>query len=429
MDQTQRRTSRRPSIQSRVVGIDLTASGNFKTLADYGLQPNSVLNLQAPEPPPIVVEKKPTPPPTPEVKVEPVVVEPPKEKKKKKRKKKKVEAKPDKNFDFLDSDDDDKPKKKERTRSNAPRMKMPTRVRKRGPVEGANAAEDNGPKHGPNWLSQYYILNEDLRRKYTRLFDDIKDEHGEIDELTMIDALKRVNNNLISDEEVEYVRRMMQAYSIAAVDPNDHESPKPDPSQGFYVGEELFCVMAALSERVVGLEGVVRKSINTMDFESFEKKLLRARDLYTLNQNAEGIMEKDELMIMLDAGRLNEFYKGLVVETLIDKDDLNPGVDFLDFVAYVPLFTDIHDDITYNPIAAESRPLRNLLKEESQTNKFVREKEEKEAHRVYMKEKAAERENEDDDATNAKTSTNDGDNKDKDEDTTPKKKVTIHIDP
>lgn len=63
----------------------------------------------------------------------------------------------------------------------------------------------------------------------------------------------------------------------------------------------------------------------------------------------------DDLMIMLVAGRLEESNKTVILEGVLqgDKDTLG----FLDFVAYLPLFVNIHDDINAKPLTTTQRSL------------------------------------------------------------------------
>ena len=60
-------------------------------------------------------------------------------------------------------------------------------------------------------------------------------------------------------------------------------------------------------------------------------------------------------MIMLVAGRLEESNKTVILEGVLqgDKDTLG----FLDFVAYLPLFVNIHDDINAKPLTTTQRSL------------------------------------------------------------------------
>ena len=63
----------------------------------------------------------------------------------------------------------------------------------------------------------------------------------------------------------------------------------------------------------------------------------------------------DDLMIMLEAGRLEESNKTVILEGVVrcNKDTLG----FLDFVAYLPLFVNIHDDINAEPLTTKRRSL------------------------------------------------------------------------
>ena len=67
----------------------------------------------------------------------------------------------------------------------------------------------------------------------------------------------------------------------------------------------FFSVIAALSERVVGLEPIVKRLIDQMDFAAMHVKLQKAKDLfYLLDDHKEGFIRLDDLMIELRSGGL-----------------------------------------------------------------------------------------------------------------------------
>ena len=46
---------------------------------------------------------------------------------------------------------------------------------------------------------------------------------------------------------------------------------------------DMFCILSALSERIVALDSTVTRCLNKMDFVALKTKLQRARDLFFVN--------------------------------------------------------------------------------------------------------------------------------------------------
>ena len=63
----------------------------------------------------------------------------------------------------------------------------------------------------------------------------------------------------------------------------------------------------------------------------------------------------DALGIMLDAGRVVQADKNVVIDSLAKEGSTE--LTFLDFVAYLPLFVNIHDDIRRNTLTQTRRSL------------------------------------------------------------------------
>jgi hypothetical protein len=64
--------------------------------------------------------------------------------------------------------------------------------------------------------------------------------------------------------------------------------------------------------------------------------------------------------VILKAGRIAEEHEVEVLDTL--REQGKHHLTFIDFLAYVPLFVDIHDDINSNPTHQEKRQtVENLL--------------------------------------------------------------------
>ena len=104
-----------------------------------------------------------------------------------------------------------------------------------------------------------------------------RDGSGSLEQEELVAGLRSVNKNLISPKELEYVQVVMHT---ATGNENAHAS----------VGFELFSLMASLSERVVGLDSVVKRCIDSTDFEALRQKITKSKDLYFLNANKAGVM-------------------------------------------------------------------------------------------------------------------------------------------
>ena len=98
-----------------------------------------------------------------------------------------------------------------------------------------------------------------------------------------------------------------------------------------------------------------------MNFEALEKKMAKAKDLFWLNDpEKSGEIDLDTISIILKAGRIADEHEEEVMSKFTDAGMYT--LSFLDFLAYVPLFVDIHDDIHSNPTKTEKRGvMQNLM--------------------------------------------------------------------
>jgi Ca2+-binding EF-hand superfamily protein len=138
-----------------------------------------------------------------------------------------------------------------------------------------------GDKKAPvDFLAMHSILPPEKVAQYQTLFSQIDvDNSNSLDPGELTNALKVLNEHLISDKEIEYTMRileMMDKCGIAAKDPVTGEMA---------ITFEQFSVMAALSEKITALDKATKGVINDMDFEAMEKKMLKAKDLFFLNDD------------------------------------------------------------------------------------------------------------------------------------------------
>lgn len=114
------------------------------------------------------------------------------------------------------------------------------------------------------------------------------------------------------------------------------------------VNFRMFSVIAALSERVVGLDRMVRDMVNYTDFRAMETKMDACKHMfYLLDETRDGLVPMDNLMYQVRAGRISPEHEKVIIDRFSEDGKLY--VDFLDFLTYLLLFLEIHETINENP--------------------------------------------------------------------------------
>ncbi|XP_061482307.1 uncharacterized protein LOC133384403 isoform X2 [Rhineura floridana] len=167
------------------------------------------------------------------------------------------------------------------------------------------------------------------------------------------EALQDVNKCLVSPKEFSYIFHILEL-----------------PGQQYRLNLELFCIIAALSEKVTQLDPMIKKLINKLDFEALSIRIEKAKDLWHLLQDDEGGKEREtnrmsggsvsihSLALELAAGG---FSLEAINFALQKFNRTKAGVlSFLDFVTYIPLFVEIHEGIVQNPLSLIPNTIPNL---------------------------------------------------------------------
>ncbi len=88
------------------------------------------------------------------------------------------------------------------------------------------------------------------------MFDKLdRDGDGEISKLELEFGLKTINKNIITSQEVNFVDTVLEV------------------SQAVAINFHMFAVISALSERVVGLDAVMKGLIDKTDYSALQYKL------------------------------------------------------------------------------------------------------------------------------------------------------------
>eukprot|EP00035_Acanthoeca_spectabilis_P032893 m.21032 g.21032 ORF g.21032 m.21032 type:complete len:1607 (+) comp5648_c0_seq1:229-5049(+) len=191
-----------------------------------------------------------------------------------------------------------------------------------------------GGYHGSSaldYLSQFCILSDAQTAMYRKVFDHIDtdlDNMLSLDELQF--GIRTVNKNMISNREMTYIDTVLELRLVKEVN------------------FRMFSVIAALSERVVGLDRMVRGMVNSTDFRAMEAKMNACKQMfYLLDEKRDGLVPMDMLMYQVRAGRISPEHEKIIIDKF--SEDGKTYVDFLDFLTYLLLFLEIHDTINENP--------------------------------------------------------------------------------
>eukprot|EP00043_Microstomoeca_roanoka_P016890 m.174637 g.174637 ORF g.174637 m.174637 type:complete len:1017 (-) comp16541_c0_seq1:891-3941(-) len=192
------------------------------------------------------------------------------------------------------------------------------------------------------YACQYTILDPERVKYYLKVFRAVDVNHDQVlDHHELARGLRHINNNLITDREMDFVLRVLDVINSGMT----KDAMQKDRRISF----RLFSVVAALSERVTKLDSAVRNKIGTMDYRALEAKLRLAKHLFYVNDlRKNGTISIEALEIEMQAGNLKSSHRQEVLEQ-ITKEGLDE-LTFLDYLAYIPLFLDIHDAILDNPL-------------------------------------------------------------------------------
>jgi hypothetical protein len=220
-------------------------------------------------------------------------------------------------------------------------------------------AEDDaaaGTTSQGNLLAKYAIVAPSTREFYRSVFDQVVEDeqfgrvdHGGAEAIHqdhMIAALKQINKNLVNDKEIAYMMKILDIMADVT-----HMEGEPEDR---LISFDMFVSIAALSEKVSSLDKMVKHAINDMDFDALHVKMMKSKELFLLNDpGPDGCISLDSLTIALQTGRMEQSQIDGIRANFeaIGADSLS----FFDFLSYIPLFVDVHDAITEDPMAEEKR--------------------------------------------------------------------------
>lgn len=162
------------------------------------------------------------------------------------------------------------------------------------------------------------------------------------EELVM--ALRRVNNKLIGASEIKYIFYILDLLNPDAGEFHDFKS---------------FSAIAALSERVAPMERFIKGFVDQADFGSLRQKLEGAHHMFlNLFRGEDNIGAAGQLMAIPVDDLEYVFLAGGIADVpgilqALRDANMDP-LTYLDYLAYIPMFIDIHASVVSNPFKKDA---------------------------------------------------------------------------
>jgi len=113
---------------------------------------------------------------------------------------------------------------------------------------------------------------------------------------------------------------------------------------------KMFSVTTALCERVTVLDAFVKQLVEDLDLFDLECKLGMFRNMFFVTGDySVTFITADQLRIELKAGGLNQKQEDHVIGHIL-QSSVTGEISFLDYMAYLPLFLSIHQNICENAL-------------------------------------------------------------------------------
>lgn len=188
----------------------------------------------------------------------------------------------------------------------------------------------------------------EFRRQQSFLYKTLHpDPDEEMNREELEGALQIVNHNLLTENEFSYMYHILNLTGRRKIN------------------FKLFCVIAALSERITHMDPVIRELLNkekgwkreTNDYETLDVRMNRSKELFQLLDEGDSVpfgnALASSLAVELTAGGLSPELTNYVMSKF--NREGKGYVDFLDYVTYVPLFIEIHEKIIKDPLCSTVR--------------------------------------------------------------------------
>lgn len=185
-----------------------------------------------------------------------------------------------------------------------------------------------------DYIAQYRLVNRSHLEMYGRAFTlEDEDEDGLISYEQMLLALEGVPSVAgMSRKQLMFVLQVLELFP------------------GSRITFKMFSVTTALCEKVMTLDEFVRQLVEEIDLFELECKLDMFRKMFFVTGDySVNFITADQLRIELKAGGLNQQQENHVIGHILQSTQAWE-ISFLDYMAYLPLFLSIHQNICDNAL-------------------------------------------------------------------------------
>lgn len=152
-------------------------------------------------------------------------------------------------------------------------------------------------------------------------------------------GLQTVCGHSLRNVEVDFVAEILDLLQF--------EGPHKSDTVNF----QQFALAAALSETILDLDESVRGQISLHELVARKRKAML---LYFVDATEDCKLHLDDLNSLLDAGRVGGIQKKQILNRLEQNGDT---ITFMEYLAHLPLFLDLHEDIVENTFEGDRRHL------------------------------------------------------------------------
>ncbi|XP_072051146.1 uncharacterized protein [Amphiura filiformis] len=187
-----------------------------------------------------------------------------------------------------------------------------------------------------DFLSHYRLIEAPKIEPFGRAFvveDDDQDCCLEYQEL---------RNALDGVQSLSEIKRKQIEYVLKVLDIDEHTK----------VTFKMFAVVAAVCERMCSMDPFGKYLVDQSDLMDIERKMTLYKAMFYCNINASehgaNHVSAESIRIELLAGGLNREQERYVMSRMNVNE--NSEISFFDYMAYIPLFLSMHDNIVDNPL-------------------------------------------------------------------------------
>lgn len=228
--------------------------------------------------------------------------------------------------------------------------------------------EDKPPSPTVGYIQQFSLLSASRRAHYERMYALYEESDTGLCYDQLVLCMQGLCQHQLSVAEVEYILRALDLLAegdrVPAVMPRADGTPTAG-RPNLTVGLDHFVVIAAFAEQVARQPQLIKDTIAELDLSQMTAQIARSRELFFLCTPDEfGQISADDFEMALCAGRLTAADAERITSMLCASDTAVDGaadansMSFLAFLSYIPLFINVHQDISNNPIRQQSLSTR-----------------------------------------------------------------------